>query len=84
MALRNFWFRVISLLIPFDKKNIEISYICTVVTIMGKQCWGQAVLELGSWGHSVLQTPALFFLCFVFCFFVVVVFFVLFFVFVLF
>ena len=31
----------------------------TVVTIMGKQCWSQAVLELGSWGHSVLQTPAL-------------------------
>ena len=26
---------------------------------MGKQCWSQAVLELGSWGHSVLQTPAL-------------------------
>ena len=24
---------------------------------MGKQCWSQAVL--GSWGHSVLQTPAL-------------------------
>ena len=27
---------------------------------MGKQCWSQAVLESGSWGHSVLQTPALF------------------------
>ena len=26
---------------------------------MGKQCLSQAVLELGSWGHSVLQTPAL-------------------------
>ena len=26
---------------------------------MGKQCWSQAVLESGSWGHSVLQTPAL-------------------------
>ena len=26
---------------------------------MGKQCWNQAVLESGSWGHSVLQTPAL-------------------------
>ena len=26
---------------------------------MGKQCWSQAVLELGSSGHSVLQTPAL-------------------------
>ena len=26
---------------------------------MGKQCWSQAVLELCSWGHSVLQTPAL-------------------------
>ena len=26
---------------------------------MGKQCWRQAVLELGSWGHSVLQTTAL-------------------------
>ena len=25
---------------------------------MGKQRWSQAVLELGSWGHSVLQTPA--------------------------
>ena len=23
------------------------------------QCWSQAVLESGSWGHSVLQTPAL-------------------------
>ena len=26
---------------------------------MGKQCLSQAVLESGSWGHSVLQTPAL-------------------------
>ena len=26
---------------------------------MGKQCWSQTVLESGSWGHSVLQTPAL-------------------------
>ena len=26
---------------------------------MGKQCWSQAVLQSGSWGHSVLQTPAL-------------------------
>ena len=26
---------------------------------MGKHCWSQAVLESGSWGHSVLQTPAL-------------------------
>ena len=26
---------------------------------MGKQCWSQAVLESGSSGHSVLQTPAL-------------------------
>ena len=26
---------------------------------MGKQCWSQAVLELGSWGYSDLQTPAL-------------------------
>ena len=26
---------------------------------MGKQCWSQAVLESGSWGHSALQTPAL-------------------------
>ena len=34
-------------------------YICTAVTVMGKQCWSQAVLESGSWGHSVLQTPAL-------------------------
>ena len=32
---------------------------------MGKQCWSQAVLVSGSWGHSVLQTPALvFFFCF--------------------
>ena len=30
---------------------------------MGKQCWSQAVLESGSWGHSVLQTPALVFIC---------------------
>ena len=45
MALCNFWFSVLD--------------ICTVVTIIGKQCWSQAVLELGSWGHSVLQTPAL-------------------------
>ena len=29
---------------------------------MGKQCWRQAVLESGSWGHSVLQTPALVYL----------------------
>ena len=26
---------------------------------MAKQCWSQIVLESGSWGHSVLQTPAL-------------------------
>ena len=31
---------------------------------MGKQCWSQAVLESGSWGHSVLQTPALVFFYF--------------------
>ena len=37
--------------------------------IMGKQCWNQAVLESGSWGHSVLQTPALVFLFFFFFFF---------------
>ena len=28
---------------------------------MAKQCWSQTVLESGSWGHSVLQTPALVF-----------------------
>ena len=42
----------------FDKKTLK-SYICTVVTVMAKQCWSQTVLESGSWGHSVLQTPAL-------------------------
>ena len=26
---------------------------------MGKQCLIQAVLESGSWGHSILQTPTL-------------------------
>ena len=64
------YFRVISLW----WNNIEISYICTVITVMGKQCWSQAVLESGSWGHSVLQTPALvtfisplFSLCVKFC-----------------
>ena len=46
-------------LFHFDKITVEISYIFTVVTVMGKQCWSQAVLESGSWGHSVLQTPAL-------------------------
>ena len=35
--------------------NIKILY---VVIVMDKQCWSQAVLESGSWGHSVLQTPA--------------------------
>ena len=25
---------------------------------MGKQCWSQAIIESGSWVHSVLQTPA--------------------------
>ena len=45
-------------LFPFDKITLK-SYICTVVTIMAKQCWSQTVLESGSWGHSVLQTPAL-------------------------
>ena len=34
-------------------------FICTVVTVMGKQCLTQAVLEPGSLEHSVLQTPAL-------------------------
>ena len=45
-------------LFPFDKITLK-SYICTVVTVMAKQCWNQTVLESGSWGHSVLQTPAL-------------------------
>ena len=45
-------------LFPFDKITLK-SYICTVVTVMTKQCWSQTVLESGSWGHSVLQTPAL-------------------------
>ena len=45
-------------LFPFDKITLK-SYICTVVTVMAKQCWSQTVLESGSWGHSVLQTPAL-------------------------
>ena len=52
-------------LFPFDKITLK-SYICTVVTVMAKQCWSQTVLESGSWGHSVLQTPALVF--FYFCF----------------
>ena len=65
-------------LFPFDKITLK-SYICTVVTVMAKQCWSQTVLESGSWGHSVLQTPALVILCvcvcvcicmfFLFCFF---------------
>ena len=45
-------------LFPFDKITLK-SYICTVVTVMAKQCWSHTVLESGSWGHSVLQTPAL-------------------------
>ena len=45
-------------LFPFDKITLK-SYICTVVTVMAKQCWSQTVLESGSLGHSVLQTPAL-------------------------
>ena len=45
-------------LFSFDKISLK-SYICTVVTVMAKQCWSQTVLESGSWGHSVLQTPAL-------------------------
>ena len=58
-------------LFPFDKITLK-SYICTVVTVMAKQCWSQTVLESGSWGHSVLQTPALVYLCvlsliFLFC-----------------
>ena len=47
-------------LFPFDKITLK-SHICIVVTVMDKQCWSQAVLESGSWGHSVLQTPALVF-----------------------
>ena len=43
-------------LFPFDKITSR-SHICIVVTVMGKQCWSQA--ESDSWGHSVLQTPAL-------------------------
>ena len=49
-------------LFPFDKITLK-SYICTVVTVMAKQCWSQTVLESGSWGHSVLQTPALVIIC---------------------
>ena len=45
-------------LFPFDKIILK-SYICTVVIVMAKQCLSQTVLESGSWGHSVLQTPAL-------------------------
>ena len=52
-------------LFPFDKITLK-SYICTVVTVMAKQCWSQTVLESGSWGHSVLQTPALVFFFFFF------------------
>ena len=37
-------------LFPFDKITLK-SYICTVVTVMAKQCWSQTVLESGSWGH---------------------------------
>ena len=48
-------------LFPFDKITLK-SYICTVVTVMAKQCWSRTVLESGSWGHSVLQTPALVYL----------------------
>ena len=56
-------------LFPFDKITLK-SYICAVVTVMAKQCWSQTVLESGSWGHSVLQTPALvFFFFFLFFFF---------------
>ena len=54
-------------LFPFDKITLK-SYICTVVTVMAKQCWSQTVLESGSWGHSVLQTPALVKSHFVNCF----------------
>ena len=50
-------------LFPFDKITLK-SYICAVVTVMAKQCWSQTVLESGSWGHSVLQTPALVLLIF--------------------
>ena len=32
---------------------------------MGKQCWSQAVLVSGSWGHSVLQTAALVYFAFI-------------------
>ena len=52
-------------LFPFDKITLK-SYICTVVTVMAKQCWSQTVLESGSWGHSVLQTPALVFVLLLF------------------
>ena len=65
-------------LFPFDKITLK-SYICTVVTVMAKQCWSQTVLESGSWGHSVLQTPALVF--FFFFFFVLFFFFFFFFFF---
>ena len=53
-------------LFPFDKITLK-SYICTVVTVMAKQCWSQTVLESGSWGHSVLQTPALVRISFCWC-----------------
>ena len=47
-------------LFPFDEITLKShNYICIVVTVMDKQCWSQAVLESGSWGNSVLQTPAL-------------------------
>ena len=43
-------------LFPYDKITLK-SHI--FVLFMAQQCWSQAVLESGSWGHSVLQTPAL-------------------------
>ena len=52
-------------LFPFDKITLK-AHIFGLVTVMSKQCWSQAELESGSWGHSVLQTPALVFIFFIF------------------
>ena len=57
--------RILVELFPFNKITLKSRIFVLLLLSLGKQCWSQEVLESGSWGHSVLQMPALVLGCFV-------------------
>ena len=46
-------------LFPFDKITLKSHIFVLLLPSWASSVGSQAVLESGSWGHSVLQTPAL-------------------------